>query len=108
MVSELHINIGMPQKDNQVCGGNFSRRQDAAVPGGAASCAANSGDGIAWRPRDHFEVYQVLEVGGVIPKVSPTGSSSSEFDVFALSRYASRDISCVTCRACDIARATDQ
>ena len=33
------------------------------------------------------------EVGGVKPKVSPIGKSSSEFDVFALSRfaYASRD-----------------
>ena len=28
------------------------------------------------------------EVGGVEPKVPPTGNSSSEFDVFALSRYA--------------------
>ena len=34
------------------------------------------------------------EVGGAKPKVSPTGKSSSEFDVFALSRfaYASRDV----------------
>ena len=36
----------------------------------------------------------MLEVGGVKPKVPPTGKSSSEFDVFALSRYAyaSRDV----------------
>ena len=37
-----------------------------------------------------------------------TGNSSSEFDVFALSRYASPDVSCVTCRACGVVRATDQ
>ena len=46
----------------------------------------------------------VSEVGGAKPKVSPTGKSSSEFDVFALSRFAYasrdvRDVSCVTCRA---------
>ena len=49
------------------------------------------------------------EVGGVIPKVSPTGNSSSEFDVFALSRYAYasrdvrdvRDVPCVRRRARD-------
>ena len=41
----------------------------------------------------------ILEVGGVEPKVSPTGKSSSEFDVFALSRfaYASRDVRGVLC-----------
>jgi len=51
------------------------------------------------------------EVGGVKPKVPPTGKSSSEFDVFALSRYAyaSRDVRDVrACRAYDVARATDQ
>ena len=50
-----------------------------------------------------------LEVGGVMPKVSPTGNSSSEFDVFALSRYAYasrdvrdvRDVPCVRRRARD-------
>ena len=46
-----------------------------------------------------------LDVGGVEPKVSPTGNSSSEFDVFALSRYAyaSRDV-----RACVRRRARDR
>ena len=44
------------------------------------------------------------EVGVAKPKVSLTGNSSSEFDVFVLSRfaYASRDVSgvsCVRCRA---------
>ena len=51
------------------------------------------------------------EVGGVKPKVPLTGKASSEFDVFALSRYAyaSRDVRDVrACRACDVARATDQ
>ena len=47
----------------------------------------------------------------VKPKVPPTGKSSSEFEVFALSRYAyaSRDVRDVrACRACDVACATDQ
>ena len=49
------------------------------------------------------------EFGNVIPKVSPNGKSSSEFDVFALSRYAYasrdvrdvRDVPCVRRRARD-------
>ena len=46
------------------------------------------------------------EVGGVEPKVPPTGNSSSEFDVFALSRYRVTRTRRVTCvRACDVARA---
>ena len=41
----------------------------------------------------------VSEVGGAKPKVSPTGKSSSEFDVFALSRFANapRDVRGVLC-----------
>ena len=52
---------------------------------------------------------QTFEVGGAKPKVSPTGNSSSEFDVFALSRYAYasrymrdvRDMPCMRRRARD-------
>ena len=48
------------------------------------------------------------EVRGVIPKVFPTGNSSFEFDVSALSCFALRDASCVMCRACDVARVRHQ
>ena len=41
------------------------------------------------------------EVGGVVPKHE---APYREFNVAA----AVRDVSCVTCRACDVARATDQ
>ena len=52
----------------------------------------------------------LLEVGGVEPKVSPTGKSSSEFDVFALSRfaYASRDVRDVRGVPCVRRRARDR
>ena len=65
---------------------------------------------------DFFEfsltMTQESEVGGVKPKVPPTGKSSSEFDVFALAHDAhasrevrdGRDVPCVRRRA----RATDQ
>ena len=43
------------------------------------------------------------EVGGVIPKVSPNGKLSR--CAVRRSAIASRDVSCVTCRACDVARA---
>ena len=51
-----------------------------------------------------------MEVGGVEPKVSPTGKSSSEFDVFALSRfaYASRDVRDVRGVPCVRRRARDR
>ena len=42
----------------------------------------------------------------MIPKVSPSGNSSSEFDVFVLWRYATHDVWCVTCHECEVARAT--
>ena len=50
------------------------------------------------------------EVGGAKPKVSPTGKSSSEFDVFALSRfaYASRDVRDVRGVPCVRRRARDR
>ena len=53
---------------------------------------------------------QRSEVGGVEPKVSPTGNSSSEFDVFALSRYAyaSRDVRDVRGVPCVRRRARDR
>jgi len=35
-----------------------------------------------------YTVATVSEVGGVKPQVPPSGKSSSELDVFALSRYA--------------------
>ena len=60
-------------------------------------------------PEVELELFYVSEVGGVEPKVSPTGKSSSEFDVFALSRYACashgvrdvRGVPCVRRRARD-------
>ena len=52
----------------------------------------------------------ISEVGGVKPKVPPTGKSSSEFDVFALSRfaYATRDVRDVRGAPCERRRACDR
>ena len=55
-------------------------------------------------------ILSLSEVGGVKPKVSPTGNSSSEFDVFALSRHAcaSRDVRDVRGVPCVRRRARDR
>ena len=55
-------------------------------------------------------IFLSRKLGGAKPKVSPTGKSNSEFDVFALSRfaYASRDVRDVRGVPCVRRRARDR